>query len=428
MDIPIAALWIFGAVALILSAVLTAGEAAILKVSRSQLSQALVTAEAGVSPTDKARAGRIRTAQRLVADTSGTVTALATVRTVACLLAGGALIIALGQFWHQRWAMLLALFLIALAGVALTNWVSPRRYGHRQPLRVIVALAPVLLWVSALTAWTPKPTITSPTTDEDVQEMVYRVGESEAIDEEERELIQSVFELGDTITREVMVPRTEMVTIPCDYTLRKAMRLMLRSGFSRVPVTGETIDNLIGIAYLKDIASQIDSDPLAADRPVTSNLRPAKFVPESKPVDDLMREMQNSMSHIAIVVDEYGGIAGLITVEDILEELVGELVDEHDSVKIHEPEQISPGTWRVSSRMPIDELGDLFDLRVEDDDIDSAGGLLAKALGKVPLAGSAVDVAGLHLAADRIGGRRKQVATILVSRTVVDPVVTTVTS
>jgi CBS domain containing-hemolysin-like protein len=127
--------------------------------------------------------------------------------------------------------------------------------------------------------------------------------------------------------------------------------------------------------------------------------------------------MQASASHIALVVDEYGGVAGLVTIEDLLEEVVGELTDEHDTVPVQEIEDLGEGMFRVPARLPVDELGDLFDLRLDDDDVDTAGGLLAKVLGKVPLAGSSVEVGGVHLEAERVEGRRKQISTILVHRT-----------
>jgi len=417
MDIPYWILWLVAIAALLLTGLLIAGEAAVLRVTKASLTHALAAAEAGIRPADKSRAQRIRSAQRLIADPLSTVAALATVRIVACIIAGGALTLALSRFWFQRWALLLALFLIGLAVCVLASRFSPRHFGHRQPLRVAVALAPVLNWVCALTPWVPTLAADDGLDDEEARDMVVdRATESEAIEEEERELIRSVFELGDTIVREVMVPRTEMVTVPADSPNKKALRLMLRSGFSRVPVTGESADDLVGVVYLKDLARQIEADALAGDRPVTTVMRSATFIPESKPIDDLLRDMQSSTSHIAIVVDEYGGIAGLVTLEDILEELVGELVDEHDSVVTKEPEEVSPGVWRVPARLPVDELGDLFAIELDDDDVDTVVGLLAKALGKVPIAGSAADVAGLHLAVDRIEGRRRQVATVLVNK------------
>jgi len=150
------------------------------------------------------------------------------------------------------------------------------------------------------------------------------------------------------------------------------------------------------------------------DAPASSLARPAVFVPESKPVDDLLRELQEGSSHLAMVVDEYGGIAGLVTIEDALEEIVGELTDEHDPTA-PVVEDLGDGVFRVPARLGRDELGELFDLEVDDEDVDTAGGLLAKALGKVPLPGSAGDIHGLHLVAERVEGRRRRLATVLVS-------------
>lgn len=264
-------------------------------------------------------------------------------------------------------------------------------------------------------------------TDDDeaeLRDMVQRVSESEAIEDDDRELFRSVLELGDTLTREVMVPRTDMVTTSADTPLRKALTLLLRSGFSRVPVVGETVDDLRGVLYLKDIVRRIPvsddaPDDDALDAPASSLARPAVFVPESKPVDDLLRELQEGASHLALVVDEYGGIAGLVTIEDALEEIVGELTDEHDpSAPV--VEDLGDGTFRVPARLARDELGELFGLEVDDEDVDSAGGLLAKALGKVPLPGSAGEIHGLRLEAERVEGRRRRLATVLVSRVALD--------
>jgi CBS domain containing-hemolysin-like protein len=249
--------------------------------------------------------------------------------------------------------------------------------------------------------------------EEELREAVQRVSESEAIEDDEREMFRSVLELGDTITREVMVPRTDMVTTEVDAPARKALALLLRSGFSRVPVVGESVDDMRGVLYLKDVVARLEADPRG--RLTAGALaRPAVFVPESKPVDELLRELQAGSSHLALVVDEYGGIAGLVTIEDALEEIVGELTDEHDP---HAPEveDLGDGVFRVPARLGRDELGELFGLEVDDEDVDSAGGLLTKALGKVPLPGSTGDIHGLHLVADRVEGRRRRLATVLVS-------------
>jgi CBS domain containing-hemolysin-like protein len=251
---------------------------------------------------------------------------------------------------------------------------------------------------------------------EELRDMVDRFDESQSIEEEDRALVRSVLELGDTRVRSVMVPRTEMIVLPSGTTVRKALALFLRSGYSRIPVVGESVDDLVGILYLKDLLRHRHMTGRDVDdEPVEELVRPAVFVPESKAVDDLLREMQSASSHIAMVVDEYGGVAGLVTIEDALEEIVGELTDEHDRSG-PEVEDLGDGTYRVPSRLPVDELGELFDLELTDDEVDTAGGLLAKAIGKVPLAGSSAAVAGLVVTAERVQGRRRQVATLLVRR------------
>ena len=198
--------------------------------------------------------------------------------------------------------------------------------------------------------------------------------------EGEREMINSVFELGDTLVREVMVPRTDIVFLERDKTLRQGLSLALRSGFSRIPVIGENLDDVLGVLYLKDAMRRVYDNPDAEKREtVESMMRPASFVPDSKPVDDLMREMQMSRHHMVIVIDEFGGTAGLATIEDVVEEIVGEITDEYDA----EPdlaEQIDESGWRVSARMPVDDMGDLFGLDLDDEEVDTVGGLLAKEL------------------------------------------------
>jgi CBS domain containing-hemolysin-like protein len=212
-----------------------------------------------------------------------------------------------------------------------------------------------------------------------------------------------------------MVPRTDMVTTVESTPLTKVLSLLLRSGYSRVPVIGEQVDDLRGVLYLKDLVRRMQDDPAAGDAPAGSLVRPAVFVPESKPVDELLRELQAGASHIAMVVDEYGGIAGLVTIEDALEEIVGELTDEHDP-SAPQVEDLGGGTYLVPARLGKDELGELFGIEVDDDDVDTAGGLLAKSLGKVPIPGSAGEIHGLRLVAQGTEGRRKRVARVLVSR------------
>jgi CBS domain containing-hemolysin-like protein len=246
-------------------------------------------------------------------------------------------------------------------------------------------------------------------------DIVDDVAEAEGIDGDDRDMIHSVIELGETITREVMVPRTAMVTITAGTALRKTMSLFLRSGHSRVPVIGTSADDVLGVVYLKDVALALQRDPAARDADVVGFMRQATFVPESKPVDNLLRELQRLGTHMAIVVDEYGGVAGLVTVEDILEEIVGELVDEHDPAP-PAIEDLGGGVYRVPAAVSLDELGELFGHEIADDAVDTVGGLLATALGRVPIVGARGTAQGVEMTAERAQGRRKQISTILVRR------------
>ncbi|MDT4951177.1 MAG: magnesium and cobalt exporter, family, partial [Pseudonocardiales bacterium] len=252
----------------------------------------------------------------------------------------------------------------------------------------------------------------------ELRELVDMAEEHGVVEHGERQMIQSVFELGNTIAREVMVPRTEVVWIERGKTVRQALALALRSGFSRIPVVGENADDVVGVAYLKDLARRAQDPERARTTAVEEVMRTVTYVPESKPVDELLREMQAARSHIAIVIDEYGGTAGLITIEDILEEIVGEITDEYD-VERPPIERIDDDHARVTARLAVEDLGELFDVELPDrDDVETVGGLLAEALGRVPIAGSKAVVHGLELKAEDVGGRRNRVDTILVTRVV----------
>ncbi len=251
------------------------------------------------------------------------------------------------------------------------------------------------------------------TSEAELREMVDMAEASDLIEAGERRMIHSVFELGDTIVKEVMVPRTEMVWVEKDKTLRQGLSLALRSGFSRIPVIGEDVNDVLGVLYLKDVIRRTYDNPNAqATENVASLMRAPIFCPDSKPVDELLKEMQLTRSHVVIVVDEFGGTAGLATIEDILEEIVGEIVDEFDE-EIAPVVRLADGRFRVSSRLPVDELGELFGLRVDDDDVDTVLGLMAKELNKVPIAGSVVDWEGIELVAERASGRRHSIQTVV---------------
>jgi len=250
----------------------------------------------------------------------------------------------------------------------------------------------------------------------EVQGLVDYIEGRPAIEPGEREMVRSVFELGDTIVREVMVPRTDMVFIERDKTLGQTLMLALRSGFSRIPVVGENTDDVVGIAYLKDIVAWSHEHPGAEQTELIGNvMRSATYVPESKPIDELLRQMQTQRIHVAIVIDEYGGTAGLVTIEDILEEIVGEIADEYDNERAP-VEWLAPGTARVTARLPVTELEEMFGVAVDAEDVETVGGLLAHELGRVPIAGAEATVAGLRLTAENPAGRRNKLGTVLVER------------
>jgi CBS domain containing-hemolysin-like protein len=250
----------------------------------------------------------------------------------------------------------------------------------------------------------------------ELRELVDLAEQRGVVEHGERDMIHSVFALGDTIAREVMVPRTEMVWIEAPKTLQQALFLFLRSGFSRIPVIGESVDDVLGVLYLKDVIRRTQSgDPAATAEAVADVMRTATFVPESKPVDDLLSEMQAARTHLVIVVDEYGGTAGLVTIEDILEEIVGEITDEYD-VERPPVEHLEDGSVRVTARLPIEDLGELFGVELPEDEVETVGGLLAQTLGRVPIPGASVDIGGLHLIAEGTTGRRNRIDSVLVRR------------
>nr|WP_255622107.1 hemolysin family protein [Tessaracoccus sp. OS52] len=314
--------------------------------------------------------------------------------------------------------------------VSFIFWgVAPRTIGRQKPESVMRAFA---LMVSVLTtvlgpvaalmvllgnALTPgRGFADGPFASEaELREYVDLAEANDLIEARESKMIHSVFELGDTLVKEVMVPRPDMVYIPADRTLRQLLSLSLRSGFSRIPVVGEGgIDDVLGVVYMKDVSKRIYDFPDAErTETVGEHMRPATFVPDSKPAGELLRDMQLRHSHLVIVIDEFGGTAGLCTMEDVVEEIVGEIVDEYDE-EIPNVVELGEGRYRVSSRLPLDELGDLFHLEWDDEDVETVGGLMAKLLNVVPIPGSKVIFDGIEMVADRAVGRRHQVGTVLV--------------
>ncbi|MBW8751351.1 MAG: HlyC/CorC family transporter [Propionibacteriales bacterium] len=328
----------------------------------------------------------------------------------------------------RRWLVVLVSVGLMLVVSFVVIGVGPRTLGRQHSERIALNSAAGLIAVTRVLGPIPQLLILignaltpgrgfseGPFASEaELRELVDLAEASQLIESDERAMIHSVFELGDTIVREVMVPRTDVVYIERHKTLRQAMSLFLRSGFSRVPVVGEDLDDIVGFAYLKDVARRVfDRKDAETTEHVESVMRPVLWVPDSKPADDLLREMQQSRKHVAVVVDEYGGTAGLVTIEDILEEIVGEIADEFDRGETP-VEQLPDGSVRVSSRFPVDDLDEVIGVEIEDDEVDSVGGLMAKHLGKVPIPGSTVEVAGLVLRAEEAKGRRNRVGTVLI--------------
>ncbi len=253
----------------------------------------------------------------------------------------------------------------------------------------------------------------------ELRELVDMAGDRGVVEETEREMLQSVFALGDTIVREVMVPRTEVVWIEDSKSVRQALHLCDLSGLSRIPVIGENVDDILGVVYLKDMVKRALYLPEGEPGPaLTELMRAAQFVPESKNVDALLREMQHDHSHFAVVIDEYGGAAGIVTIEDILEEIVGEITDEYDA-DIPDPiEHLDDDLVRVSAKLPVEDLGEIFDVELPSEDVETVGGLFAQLLGRVPLAGAQATIEGLLLVGEPGFDRRNRprVQSVLVRR------------
>ena len=416
--IPTAALIACAVIVLALGALLSAGESALLRFTRAAADDLIEEGRRGAT--------RVR---RLAEHRTRVLGALSVARVAVDMLAAVLITLAASGLVRAWWQVLALALLANIILLGVVVGFSPRTYGRRNPAATLLALGGLLTWVDVLAApqrrlvsrtrrpeSAPTDAETREAVNEDLREMIDEIGETDTIEDEDREMMRSVVELGQTLVREVMVPRTDMVTIDAHKPASAAMRLFIRSGYSRVPVIGEDADDVRGILYLKDVLRRLAAHPEHEGLAVAGFVRDAEYVPEMKPADDLLREMQTGRFHMALAVDEYGGTAGLVTMEDLLEEVVGELTDEHDP-ELPAVVEVAPGTYRVPARLALDELGELFDLEIDDDDVDTVGGLLTKAIGRVPLPGAAGDTQGVHLQAEEATGRRRQVSTILASRT-----------
>jgi len=415
---------LLGAIALIaLGGLFAAIDAAISTVSIARVEE-LVRDE---------RPGALRLA-RVMAERPRYINLVVLLR-IACEAAATVLLVAF--LWDDlglKWGLVAAAAIMTVASFVVIG-VGPRTLGRQNAYSFALASAIPLQAISVLltpisrlliligNAVTPgRGFRNGPFASEiELREVVDLAQQRGVVADDERRMIQSVFELGDTPAREVMVPRTEMVWIESDKTAGQATSLAVRSGHSRIPVVGENVDDIVGVVYLKDLVQRTYySTNSGQDTSVADVMRPAVFVPDSKPLDDLLREMQRDRNHMALLVDEYGAIAGLVTIEDVLEEIVGEIADEYDTDEVAPVEVLGDNKFRVSARLSIEDVGELYDIEFADDlDVDTVGGLVALELGRVPLPGAEVVSHGLRLRAEgrRDHRGRVRIETVLVSRT-----------
>lgn len=374
-------------------------------------------------------AGSLR---KVMADRPRYVNLVVLLRTSCEITATALLVVFIRYHFSMVWGLYLAAGIMVLASFVVVG-VGPRTLGRQNAYSISLATALPLRLISWLlmpisrllvllgNALTPgRGFRNGPFASEiELREVVDLAQQRGVVAADERRMIESVFELGDTPAREVMVPRTEMIWIESDKTAGQAMTLAVRSGHSRIPVIGENVDDIVGVVYLKDLVEQTFCLTNGGrETTVARVMRPAVFVPDSKPLDALLREMQRDRNHMALLVDEYGAIAGLVSIEDVLEEIVGEIADEYDQAETAPVEDLGDKRFRVSARLPIEDVGELYGVEFDDDlDVDTVGGLLALELGRVPLPGAEVISHGLRLHAE--GGTdhrgRVRIGTVLLS-------------
>ena len=429
MTAAIAWLLVGAAVSVFVAGLAASVEAALAQMSRVRAEELLEQGAPG--------AARL---VRLTADPARYVNLVLLIRVVGELTAAVMVTMVCVRRFGLTWGAgaIAAAVMVVVSYVAIG--VGPRTLGRQHAPRIAIVGAAVLLPLSRIlgplahalillgNALTPGRGFREGpfATEAELRALVDIAEQNSEIEAAERRMVHSVFELGDTLVKEVMVPRTDMLFIERDKTLGQALSLALRSGFSRIPVLGRDADDVVGIVYLKDLVRRTHEHPgTDSVELVESVMRSATYVPDSKHADELLRDMQAQRIHVAIVIDEYGGTAGLVTIEDILEEIVGEITDEYDVGRpevewLGEPGDAAEGA-RVSARLGLDELGELFGRDLEDVDVETVGGLLAKKLGKVPIPGAVVQLDGLTLTAESTEGRRRRIGTVLVRLTSAEP-------
>lgn len=412
-----ALLLVAAALLLAFGALMVAIDAALGVTSRADL------AELGASGRNAA------SLRRIAADPDAHANAVIFIRvlaeTTAAVLVTVAFTLLFENIW---WAMLAAAVLMTGVSYVVVG-ASPRHVGRQHAKGLLRGAAPVVRGVRILlgplahglvalgTRITPGVRRSSSfASEEQLLSIIDEAAENELIEEDDRELIHSVFDFTDTFVRAVMVPRTDMVTVDASASTREAMAIFLDKGISRVPVVDDEADDVVGVLYLKDLVQFGFRDEAGwREAPITRITRPAVFVPESMKAETLLQQMKRDAVHVCLVVDEYGGVSGLVTLEDLIEELVGEIADEYDP-RADEVAETEPGRYRVSARLGLDEVGDLFGIELEDDDVDSIGGLLGKALGRIPQPGATAEYEGLVMTGGASRGRGRGIATVFVER------------
>ncbi|MFK4852519.1 hemolysin family protein [Microbacterium sp. ZW T6_19] len=365
---------------------------------------------------------------RIAADPEAHVNAVAFIRVLSETTAAVLVTVAFSNLFENIWWAMLAAAVLMTGITFVLVGASPRTFGRHHADRMLRACAPVVRGVRIILGplaqglvvlgnrVTPGAGRSTFSSEEQLLSMVDEAASNALIEEDDRDLIHSVFDFTDQFVRAVMVPRTEMVAVDATATTSEAMALFLNRGVSRMPVVDDEADDVVGVLYLKDLVQFAFRDEsawrAASIRPIS---RPATFVPESMRAETLLQQMKRDAVHVCLVIDEHGGISGLVTLEDLIEELVGEIADEYDQVSA-EVVDLGEGRYRVSARLPLEDVGDLFGLELEDEDVDSIGGLLGKTLGQVPQPGATAVVDGLLLTGGASRGRGRGIATVFVER------------
>ena len=405
-------------VLIVIGGLLTALDGALHVLSRSDL---LDEAE---------QSKRKRALQRIATDIAAHITALGFIRVVVDTIAAILITLAVASLLDQWWQVLLVAGAILIGVSFVVVGSSPRSVGMTHPRVMVRSFAPLVRAIRVLLGpvaealivvgrvVTPGRPVGGPlTSEEQLRSLVDEAAQHDVLEAEDRQLLHSVFEFGDTIVREVMVARTDMVTAESDMTLREVLAVFLERGVSRMPVVGDDVDDVVGVVYLRDVVAFQQASPRKLNSARVAELaKPAVFVPETKKADDTLRYLQTERNHLALVVDEYGGIAGLVTLEDLIEELVGDITDEYDT-ESSEISTLGPDRYRVATRLPLDDLADLFDLDIDEDDVDTVGGLVTKYLGRLPEAESHTEAHQLVFVAEAPSSHKAGVEWIVVEPT-----------